>query len=381
MESITEIQVPYAEILARRERVEKTKRFEPSDRVPVWPAINFRFLLPKTGISFKEYYADPETMLRGQILGQKWLMEHIATDQYAVTGAWTGGWTDFQNTNEASAFGCPVVFSDDGIPWVPDSGWVRSEADLRRLEAMDTIHAGLNGRQIQYRQAMMAIAEKYPVRFQDGPVFYPGANPALTHTTNGPFSAAADLLGHTEIFAAVIERREFVRELLRIVTDKIIAWQDFCWAEMQIPNRNFAFSDDLAAYLSPALFRDLVLPCLQRIRFHFDGWVTLHMCGHTNHLLKILADDLQINELQGFGWEVDLERIGQAMGARVVLDGNVSPLLIASGTPEEVRAASRRVLEKLAPYGGFILQDGNNIAPGSPIENINAMMAAAKDFR
>ena len=75
----------------------------------------------------------------------------------------------------------------------------------------------------------MAVAEKYPVRFQDGPVFYPGANPALTHTSNGPFSAAADLLGHTEIFAAVYERREFVRELLRIVTDKIIAWEDFCW--------------------------------------------------------------------------------------------------------------------------------------------------------
>jgi uroporphyrinogen decarboxylase len=369
------------DILAREERVSRTKRFERADRVPVWPAINVRYWLPQTGISFKDYFADPETMLRGQILGQKWLMEHIATDQYAVTGAWTGGWTDFQNTNEASAFGCQVVFPEDGIPWVPDSGWIRTDADLRRLEELDTIHAGLNGRQIAYRRAMVAVAEKYPVRFLDGPVFYPGANPALTHTSNGPFSAAADVLGHTEIFAAVHERREFVRELLRIVTDKIIAWQDFCWAEMQIPNRNFAFSDDLAAYLSPAVFRDLVLPCLQRIRAHFDGWVSLHMCGHTNHLLKMFADDLQINELQGFGWEVNLDRIGQIMGGRVVLDGNVSPLLIAEGTPEQVKAATRQVLEKLAPYGGLVIQDGNNIPPGSPVENINAMMAASIEYR
>ena len=377
---ITEIRVSYAEILAREERVAKTKRFERTDRVPVWPAINFRFLLPPTGISFKDYYANPETMLWGQILGQKWLMEHIATDQYAIIGAWTGGWTDFQNATEASAFGCPVVFPEDGIPWVPDSGWVKTDANLRRLEAMDTIHAGLNGKQIDFRREMMAVAEKYPVRFLDGPVFYPGANPALTHTSNGPFSAAADLMGHTEIFAAVYERREFVRELLSIVTDKIIAWQDFCWAEMQIPNRNFAFADDLAAYLSPAVFHDLVLPCLQRIRFHFDGWVSLHMCGHTNHLLAMLADELKINELQGFGWEVDLDRIGQIMGGRIVLDGNVNPLLIAEGTPEQVKAATHRVLDKLAPYGGLIIQDGNNIPPGSPVENINAMMAAAEEY-
>jgi uroporphyrinogen-III decarboxylase len=105
------------------------------------------------------------------------------------------------------------------------------------------------------------------------------------------------------------------------------------------------------------------------------------MCGHTDHLLRIFADDLQINEYQGFGWEVDLDRIAEAMGGRVVLLGNVSPLTIAHGTPEQVKAETRRVLEKLAPCGGLIIQDGNNIAPGSPVENINAMMAAAEEYR
>ncbi len=54
--------------------------------------------------------------------------------------------------------------------------------------------------------------------------------------------------------------------------------------------------------------------------------------------------------------------------------------LIAEGTPEQVKAATRRVLEKLAPYGGLIIQDGNNIPPGSPMENINAMMDASKEY-
>ena len=100
---------------------------------------------------------------------------------------------------------------------------------------MDFVHAGINARQIAYRQAMMAVAEKYPVRFQGGPVFYPGANPALTHTSDGPFGVAGDLMGKTEIFLAVKERPDFVRELLRIVTDKLIDYLDFCWAEERLP--------------------------------------------------------------------------------------------------------------------------------------------------
>jgi len=28
----------------------------------------------------------------------------------------------------------------------------------------------------------------------------------------------------------------------------------------------------------------------------------------------------------------------------------------------------------------LIIQDGNNIAPGSPLENINAMMEAAEEY-
>ncbi len=379
MPNVIEIQVPIEEIAAREARVAKTKRFEATDRVPVWPAINYRFLLPQIGVRFRDYYADPETMLYAQIMGQKWLFEHVRTDQYSTTGAWVGGWTDFQNTTEASALGCEVFFPEDDIPWVK-AGWVKTEADLRRLEGIDVVESGLNGRQVAFRRAMMAVAEKYPVRFQGGPVFYPGANPALTHTSHGPFGVAGDLMDQTEAFAATLERPAFMHELLDIVTGKIIAWLDFCWAEMGIAHRNFAWTDDLAAGLSAQVYRDLVLPYEKRLRFHFDGWLSLHMCGQTNHLLRIFADDLKINELQGFGWKVDLDLIGQVMGGRVVLVGNVSPVTIVDGTPAQVKAETRRVLEKLAPYRGLIIQDGNNIAPGSPIENINAMMEAAEEY-
>lgn len=379
MPEFIEINVPIEEIAARAERVARVKRFEEPDRVPVIPAINYRFLLPKIGVSFRDYFNDPETMLRSQILGQKWLMENVRTDASTITGAWVGGWTDFQNTTEASALGCEVVFPDDDIPMVREDGWVRTDADLRRLERIDVVNAGLNGRQIAFRSAMQAVAEKYPVRFQGGPVFYPGTNPALTHTSHGPFTVSSDLMGPTQMFEAMLACPEFAMELMAIVTTKILAWEDFCWAEEQLPTRDFAWTDDLSAYLSADIWERMVLPFNRQLRDHF-GWASLHMCGKTDHLLRLFTEKLGINELQGFGWQVNLDQMARVMGGRVVVLGNVSPLLIANGTPDEVKAATRRVLEKLAPCRGLIIQDGNNISPESPLENINAMYAAAEEY-
>jgi uroporphyrinogen-III decarboxylase len=378
--TIIEIGVPIEEIEARLDRVTQAKNFETPDRVPVIPAIAHRLLVPQVGVSFRDYYRDPETMLRTQILAQKWLFEHVRTDAYSITGAWVGAWTDFQNTFEAGSLGCEIVFRDDDIPWV-GPGWVKDESDLRRLEAMDFVHGGMNARQIAYRKAMIDVAEKYPVRFQGGPVFYPGENPALTHTSDGPFGVAGDVMGQMELFAAVLERPAFVRELLRLITDKLIEWLDFCHVEEKLPTpRDLAWTDDLAVSLSAQQFRDVLLEQEKRLRFHFDGRLSLHMCGKTDHLLELFANDLQIHEFQGFGYQVNLDRVAAVMGGRVVLLGNVNPMLIHSGTPDQVREATRHVIEKLAHFRGLIIQDGNNIPPGTPLANINAMMEAAEMY-
>ena len=375
-----EIAVSIEEIEARRRRIEAVRRFEVPDRIPVVPAIGHRFMVPMTGTRFRDYYADPETMLRTQILAQKWLLENVRTDAYSIMGPWVGAWTDFQNTFEAGSLGCEIVFPDDDIPWV-GPGWVSTEADLRRLEAMDFVHGGLNERQIIYRKRMLDIAGRYPVRFQGGPVFYPGASAALTHTSDGPFGVAGDLMGQTELFVAVRERPDFVRELLGIVTRKLIEYLDFCWQEESLPTpRDFAWTDDLAAGLSAETYRELVLPFERQLRFNFDGRLSFHMCGATNHLLETFQRDLNIHEYQGFGYQVDLELIARIMGGRVVLIGNVDPMLIYGGTPDQVREATRRVIEVLGPHRGLIIQDGSNIPPGSPLDNINAMMDAAETY-
>ncbi len=143
-------------------------------------------------------------------------------------------------------------------------------------------------------------------------------------------------MGNTELFLACAERPDFVRELLRIVTDKMIVYLDACWIEEgRTGPRDFGWTDDLAVSLSREMFESIALPANRRLREHFDGWAMLHMCGRSDHLLEVFRDGLRIDELQGFGWEVDLDRIAEVLGGRVVLLGNVNPMLIRSGSPDD----------------------------------------------
>jgi uroporphyrinogen-III decarboxylase len=104
------------------------------------------------------------------------------------------------------------------------------------------------------------------------------------------------------------------------------------------------------------------------------------MCGRTGHLLEIFRDELRIDEFQGFGYEVPLGRVADVMGGRVVLLGNVNPLLVRTGPVERILEATRTCIETLAPLGGYIVQDGANIPPDTPPEHINAMMQAAETW-
>ncbi|MEK6571584.1 MAG: uroporphyrinogen decarboxylase family protein, partial [Bacteroidota bacterium] len=68
------------------------------------------------------------------------------------------------------------------------------------------------------------------------------------------------------------------------------------------------------------------------------------------------------------------------VAGKVLLQGNISPLNLYQGTANEVEEETMHLLEVLAPYGGIILGDGYNVAPGTTISNLEVLRKTSEKF-
>lgn len=77
----------------------------------------------------------------------------------------------------------------------------------------------------------------------------------------------------------------------------------------------------------------------------------------------------------------DMVKAFQVLGDVVALRGNLSPSLMTTGTPEEVDAAVKHLVDNVWNKGGnLILDTAFGIPDEAPLENVRAMFRAAKKY-
>lgn len=75
----------------------------------------------------------------------------------------------------------------------------------------------------------------------------------------------------------------------------------------------------------------------------------------------------------------DMAKAKEILGAKCSIEGNLPSSLLVAGSPDEVKAESRRLIEMCAPGGGYILAAG--AVPEFPrLENLKAMAEAAREY-
>jgi uroporphyrinogen decarboxylase len=70
----------------------------------------------------------------------------------------------------------------------------------------------------------------------------------------------------------------------------------------------------------------------------------------------------------------------ERVGRRVCLMGNVDTTLLLTGNPSRVEAEAKRCIGDAAIDGGFILSSGCEVPLGAPLENVEAMVVAARKY-
>ena len=208
-----------------------------------------------------------------------------------------------------------------------------------------------------------------------------GDEVGLSIAPPGPFTAAASLYPVDKLLRASYRNREKVHQLLRYVTEalKIIA------TEYVSAGSGFSICDPVASgsILSKKAYCEFVQPYTKELIDHVHGLgkgVTYHVCGDTSRLTEELVKTgcnvLSIDN------RVSLEDSKTRVGDLLPLMGNVDPVeVMMLGTPEEVREAVRGCFAQAwdSPRK-YMLSTGCGIPIEAPIENIDALMAAGREF-
>ena len=354
-----------------KRRMEARDRFEYIDRVSVMALISPRFPLHVRGVGYLEYFRDPETQLYHQLQNIKWCIENIPDDQVISTEIEIE--PDFEySINTAVAFGAEVQWWDHMPPQTYPL--ITSVEDIDKID-IPAPTDNLWGKMLEWRQEMIALLKDIDVVFNGEKVEVK----VNLRGAESPFTSAVEM-AKDSFYLWLYDYPEACHKLLEKIAAAVLAWERYRRKVTGLPMQDMNTDTDSAGVLSPEMFRKFVVPYVREFYNAFPGERGMHICGDSNHLLDIYADELEITSFDGFGHMVDLEKLAEKMGGKVRLLGNVDPVLIYGGTEEEIRKAAMRCLEILAPCGGYVLCDGANLPPGTPLENIEILVEESKEY-
>jgi len=219
---------------------------------------------------------------------------------------------------EASDAGLEVDFPPDNLPLNRRPLLIAPE-DLRKLE----FPKPTEGRRMSDRlEAVRLFREQV------------GGSVPVMGWVEGALAEAADLRGVSTIMTDLIERPEWVNDLLEQCVENQIA---FARAQVAAGADIIGLGDAIASQISPAMYRKFALPYEKRIfaTVRDAGGVSrLHICGNTSRLLVDMAQSGA--EIIDIDWMVDMAHARDTLPG--IICGNLDPVAIfLQGSPEQVR--------------------------------------------
>ena len=149
-----------------------------------------------------------------------------------------------------------------------------------------------------------------------------------------------------------------------------------------------AYAADITTRLvSPKMFERYALPFLQvtaRVLHAAGKLFVLHTCGNVRALLPMMRrsgidaiDSLSEPPLGNTPFEVAMAELGDG----VCLIGGVSPIVLANGTPEDVRSHVLDLFRRMPSRRNLLLCTSDATAYGTPVENLRAVSELVREYQ
>lgn len=263
---------------------------------------------------------------------------------------------------EAECFGSHVRYFDDEVPTVVGS-IVNEMADAEKLQIPEVG----SGRTAIYIEAVAKALNLINDR------------PILAGII-GPFSLAGRLMDVTTAMMNCFEKPDMVH----LVLEKVSKFQiKYAAAYKKAGANGIVMAEPLAGLLSPDMADEFSCPYVKKIidAVQDENFIVIyHNCGDSVIKMpeKILATGASAYH---FGNRINLAEMLSLMPRDTIVMGNVDPAgQIKNGTPESVKAETKKIMEQCSKYSNFLISSGCDIPAMAPWENIDAFFEAVEEF-
>jgi len=335
------------------ERVAAAIELREPDRVPV-DLHNFQVAARASGLPMAEVFRDGELLAEAMLVAWR----EFGHDMILLENG---------TACNAEACGAQVQYRDDSAP-VASRPVVGSLSEVADLEVPDPY---VTFPMSEILKATRILSSEIGDRAW-----------ICARADQGPMDLSAQLRGISEFMMdlATGEEEDLVNALLdysrRVATR-------YAYALIESGGRSTSIGEPIAgpAMISPAHYRRYGFAHERRMvaELKEHGIVLhLHICGDTAKITEdFIATGAQVLEIDH---KTDAGRLKQAARNGTCLLGNVDTGVLAFGSPGDVEAACRELIEACKLGGGLILGPGCAMAPGTPAENIHALVESARRY-
>lgn len=333
-------------------------------------------------VSYYNYHNNPDIMLDTQLKYQDYVRHNIFADhEMGLPQKWHFH-IDGGNFQHSAWYGCDVHYTDYDSPDTKTLLYDDNKNMLFDKGIMDPFSGILS----RYKNMHEYLSEKIiGYEYKGIPVDANIGVPAASTGGNGiPFTTACKLRGTTQMCLDMALNPEYAKQLLEYITESVIqrtvTWRKYLG--MPIKTDVVSLGDDSVILLSPAMYKEFVIPCHKRIYEEFgtpDAVRGIHLCGDASKHFEILRNELNVTQFDT-GFPVNLPKLNQRLGTECRINGGLHIELIRNGSIKQIDDESKNILESMKQYKKFVFRDANHIAPCTPLENMKAMYEACKKY-
>jgi len=353
-------------------------------RVPLIFGINARILLldptlNPEGITFEKYSNDPAVMLDVQIRYQEYVRMNVPQDMpMGLPEKWDVK-VDFQNYFEAGFLGAEIYYPEGNVPVsrpVIDGDKKRLLLDHGIPETEDS---PLYQKNVRFYEYMVRQREK-GYEYKGRPI---GVVTPAGSWTDGPLTLLMSIRGDEGLLDMYLDTAYF-EEMMKYAVDFEIKYARATRKLSGTPMKPDAggAADDSIELISTDDYKRFILKWHKRLYDELvgKGPRDMHICGDTQRHFPTLIKELGLSTVDT-GFPINWQTLRDEVGEGVTIQGGPHIEVLRRGTPESVKAETKRILQSGIMRGGkFIIREGNNLPPMTPLGNLYAMYEAVKEF-